>query len=503
MGAVITGYGDWVQKWAEVAPWRVAIRETRSGQALHYGELSARSWRWAHTLGALGVEAGDRVAILAKNAPSSFELLVACLRRGAAYTPLNWRLAVPELGDILGHCTPKVLVYDDHFAEAAGALFEAMPEMKGIALGHAVGDHQTYARLLTEASDTVARVTHPEETVGMLLYTSGTTGRPKGVMLPHKQLFYNAINTVYATDMGPDDRVVACLPLFHTGGLNCLATPALYRGGTMLLSDAFDPEQILQISEAQRATVMVGVPTMYHMLLESGLDRYDLSSMHTLLCGGAPLPDVLLDAWLDRGFNFRQGFGMTEVGPNCFSLPPWMVGRKRGSVGQPVIHGGARVDAPVGEVGELLLGGPIVCAGYWQDPENTAKAIKDGWFHTGDLARVDEGGFFYIAGRQKDMFISGGENVYPAEVENAILEHPQVDEAVVIGVPDARWGEVGLAVVVPVAGSGFDPGTLKSHCSEHLARFKVPKYFKVADTLPKNTSGKVIKAEVKSLYGDV
>lgn len=503
MAAVITGYGDWIQKWAEVAPWRVAIRETRTGMALHYGELSARSWRWAHTLGALGVKAGDRVAIIARNAPACFELLVACWRRGAAYTPLNWRLAVPELRDILSHCTPTVLVYDDHFAAAAGALLEAMPGMKGIALGNPVGDHPTYARLLTEASDTVERIAHPEDTLGMLLYTSGTTGRPKGVMISHRQIFFNALNTVYATDMGPNDRAVACLPLFHTGGLNCLATPVLYRGGTMLLSDAFDPEEILQISEAQRATIMVGVPTMYHMLLEGGLDRYDLSSMHTLLCGGAPLPDVLLDAWLDRDFNFRQGFGMTEVGPNCFSLPPWMVGRKRGSVGQPVLHGGARVDAPVGEVGELLLGGPIVCSGYWQDPVNTEKCIKDGWFYTGDLARMDEDGFFYIAGRQKDMYISGGENVYPAEVENTILDFEQVDEAVVIGVSDPRWGEVGLAVVVPHRGQDIDLAGLKQHCADHLAKFKVPKHFKVASELPKNPSGKVVKPEVRALYGDV
>lgn len=501
---MITGAGDWISKWAQVAPWRVAFRDVERGTALHYGELSARAWRLAHALAGMGVSAGDRVALVANNRIETFEVLVACLRLGAAFTPLNWRLAVPELLDILGHSDARVLVYDGAHAEKAGAILETRSDVRGLAFdGPARGGDLGYEATLAAASDAPDGLAHDPETIGMLLYTSGTTGRPKGVMIPHRQLFWNAINTVYATDLGPDDRALACLPLFHTGGLNCVATPTLYRGGTVLLMDGFDPVKALSVIESQRATVTVAVPTMYQMLLDAGLDARDTRSLHTLLCGGAPLPDPLLDAWLYRGFNFRQGFGMTEVGPNCFSLPAWMVRRKRGSCGMPVLHGDARVlrgdgtVAPPGEVGALQLGGPIVCAGYLDNPEATAASMTaDGWFDTGDLARTDAEGFFYIAGRKKEMFISGGENVYPAEVENAILGFGPVAEVAVVGVPDARWGEVGLAVVVPdpaLGVDGFDVDAVREHCRTHLAKFKVPKRFEVVSELPKNTSGKVIK----------
>ncbi|MCA9540955.1 MAG: AMP-binding protein, partial [Myxococcales bacterium] len=363
-----------------------------------------------------------------------------------------------------------------------------------------------YEALLAAASDAPKPVAHDPETLAMLLYTSGTTGRPKGVMLPHRQIFWNAINTVYATDLSPEDRALAFLPLFHTGGLNCLATPTLYRGGTVALMGGFDAERSLQIIEEWRITATVAVPTMYQMLLDAGLDGRDTTSLKTILCGGAPLPDPLLDAWLDRGFKFRQGFGMTEVGPNCFSLPPWMVAKKRGSVGQPVLHAAAQIvdeagaPLPAGAVGELCLGGPMVCAGYWDDPENTAKSLRNGWFHTGDYARYDKDGFFYVAGRKKDMFISGGENVYPAEIENVVLGFEGVDEVAVVGEADAKWGEVGVAVIVPRPGRPVDLAALEAHCRGSLAKFKVPKRYAVVDALPKNASGKVIKPAIRARF---
>jgi fatty-acyl-CoA synthase len=321
-------------------------------------------------------------------------------------------------------------------------------------------------------------------------------------MLPHRQLFWNAVNTVWACDLGPEDRALAFLPLFHTGGLNCLATPTLYRGGTVVLMESFDPERALEVIEQNRITATVAVPTMYRMLADAGLDGRDLSSLHTLLCGGAPCPDRLLDTYLDRGLCFRQGFGMTEVGPNCFSLPPWMVGRLRGSVGQPVLHGDARIvdddgdEVAVDEVGELCLTGPHMCNGYWQDPEATQATMRDGWMHTGDYARRDEEGWFYIAGRKKEMFISGGGNVYPAEVENMLLDCPGVDQVAVVAVPDSRWGEVGLSVVVGEA----EVDAVRSFCADRLARFKVPKRVVRVDDLPRNASGKVLKPVLRERF---
>lgn len=505
---MITGFADWVQTWAEVAPGRVAIREVESGRALTYARLSARAWRLHHALAAQGVRPGDRVAVLARNGAAAFELLVACLRLGAVYTPLNWRLAGAELAAIAAHCEPRLLVYDDPSAEGATAVFATCPDVRGVALGEPLRSADArHEDLIARAAGDPEPVAHGGETPAMLLYTSGTTGRPKGALLPHRQLFWNAVNTVWATDLGPGDRALACLPLFHTGGLNCLATPTLYRGGTVVLMTTFDPERALEAVARERVTITVAVPTMYQMLLDAGVDDHDTSSLATLLCGGAPCPDTLLDAWLDRGFNFRQGFGMTEVGPNCFSLPPSQTRRKRGSVGRPVLHGDAGIfddggrPLPPGAVGELWLRGPHAFAGYWRAPEETAAVLgDDGWVRTGDLARRDEDGFFWVAGRRKDMFISGGENVYPAEIENAILHLPGVAEVAVVAIPDPRWGEVGLAAVVPRPGSDLDVEAIRAHCAARLARFKVPKRIELVDDLPKNASGKVIKAAVRERF---
>ena len=334
----------------------------------------------------------------------------------------------------------------------------------------------------------------------MLLYTSGTTGAPKGVMITHRQLFWNAINTVYATDLCAEDRVLAFLPLFHTGGLNCLATPALYRGGAVVLMAAFDAKRALEVIETERITATVAVPTMYQMLLDAGLDAHDTTSLKTVLCGGAPCPEPLLDAYLDRGVVFRQGFGMTEVGPNCFSLPPREVRRRRGTVGVPILHCGAKVvdeagaQLPPDTVGELWLSGPHVCAGYWG--RDDAPITADGWFKTGDYASVDADGYFRIAGRKKDMFISGGENVYPAEIENALLARPDIDQVAVVAIPHETWGEVGCAVLV---GAAIDLEAAEQHCRAQLARFKVPKRFVVVPALPMNASGKVLKHAVRTL----
>lgn len=509
---MLTGHQDFVAQWARTRGEGVALREVETGRTLRYRDLDRRAWRWVHALAAHGVRAGDRVALVARNGLEIFELVVACLRLGAAFTPLNWRLSAIELSDILEDCTPSALVYDGPSAPLAAALLETRPALLGVALGAPAraADHAAEA-LLAQAADAPASVgpALDAETLGMLLYTSGTTGRPKGVMVPHRQLFWNAINTAYAVDLGQRDRVLALLPLFHTGGLNCLATPTLYRGGTVELMGAFDPALALQTIESRRITATVAVPTMYHMLLGAGLDDHDTTSLHTLLCGGAACPEPLLDAWLDRGFAFRQGYGMTEVGPNCFSLPAARVHQKRGSVGQAILHAGAGVFdednrlLPPGEVGELRLSGPHVCAGYWNNPEASAAAYVNGWFHTGDYARCDDEGYFFISGRKKDMFISGGENVYPAEIENVVLGFEGVSEVAVVGVAHPKWGEVGVAVIVPRPGSTLDLDALGCHCQRHLARFKVPARFVLAESLPKNASGKVLKPEVaRSVQGN-
>ena len=494
---------DWIAHWARVCPVRVAMREVSGARAVSYAELDAMAWRWVGALLASGARSGDRVALLARNGVVTFEVLAACLRLGLVFTPLNWRLSGPELVDICAECAPRVLIYDEGSPDATTLLLHRLPEIRGIALRQPLrASDNTASALMTGAADHGVVAAADPEAPSMLLYTSGTSGRPKGVLLPHRQVFWNALNTVAATDLGPDDRVLGCLPLFHTGGLNCLATPTLYRGGTLLLMDSFEPAAALRALESHRGTQMVAVPTMYQMLLDAGLDAFDLSSLTTLLCGGAPCPPPLLAAFLDRGFNFRQGFGMTEVGPNCFSLPAKMARRKPGSVGQPVMHVEACVvdedgrHLGVGQTGELRLSGPIVCSGYFGDDATTAGCEDEPWFSTGDLARFDDEGYFYIDGRKKEMFISGGENVYPAEVEAVIAAVPGVVEVAVLGIADERWQEVGLAFVV--VSEPFDVETLRAACVARLARFKVPKRFERIDELPKNATGKVDRARLRA-----
>jgi len=513
-----TGAQDPLRQWARVRPLQVAIEHPTAGRSLTYRELDERVTALASLLSERGVGAEQRVAVLARSRVELFELMFACVRLGAVFTPLNWRLAARELAEIVAHCEPSLLVFDDESAALTAEVMSSLaPSRATRPLSLDERGPEGYNALVAQALEVLSHLSpteraqlpsaqaRPAESIAMILYTSGTTGRPKGVMIPHRQLLWNAINTVYACDLGPEDKALAFLPLFHTGGLNCLATPTLYRGGCVVLMDAFDPRAALDLIESRGISAIVAVPAMYQALLDEGLDARSLGSLRTILCGGAPCSEALLEAWLSRGFHFRQGFGMTEIGPNCFSLPAWRLEDKRGSVGQPVLHCEAIIvnseGEPLGpgEIGELWLGGPILSAGYLFNEEATRASYSEGWLKTGDLARYDEEGFFYVAGRKKEMFISGGENVYPAEVENLLLSADFIAEAAVVGVPDERWGEVGLAALVLRPGVEMSPEALRAWCRERLAGFKTPKHIRLLEALPRNASGKPLKAELVKL----
>ncbi len=501
--------GDWLGKRELLTPDRLALVADATGSRYTYRQLNERANRLANALRhTFGIRKGDRVAVLAKNCVEYLDALFATGKLGAILVPLNWRLSVEELAYQLNDCTACVLLVGPEFAATGHALRAQTPVAALIAFGDPrVDGAPQYDDLLAHATDEPVTEEIELDDPHIILYTSGTTGRPKGAVLPHRVLVWNSLNTNVGWELRGDDVSVIHTPLFHTGGINVLTIPLLHAGGTLVLMREWDPQRCLQLIERERVTVFFAVPTMFQQLLSMpNFVQTDFSSVRFFISGGAPCPVPLIEAYQARGIPFRQGYGLTEVSVNCFTLNPEDAIRKVGSVGRPIFHLDARVVDPVGqdvgpgEIGELWLRGPTVCAGYWNNLEATREAISDGWFHTGDLARLDDEGYYYIVDRKKDMFISGGENVYPAEVERTLYEHPAVLECAVIGVPDERWGEVGCAVIVVRVGTMLTPGEVVHHCQQQLARYKVPKHVLFVDELPRNSGGKVLKPLLRNQF---
>ncbi|HMV66063.1 MAG TPA: long-chain fatty acid--CoA ligase [Myxococcota bacterium] len=471
---------NWLEMHTRFRPDAPALVDAGTGRAWTYRELWRESLGWAGRLRAEGVRPGDRVAVLAHNRGETLAILFACAELGAILLPLNWRLTAPELTWQLDHCGARVVLVDAAHAQALDRPTLSLEE----------GPHDPVGDLPGS----------PLDAPWMILYTSGSSGRPKGALLTHAQLHWNALNTTLACDLRPGDATLTFAPLFHTGGMNCLSTPLLHRGGAVILTPQFDAAGALDLIARHRVTHLMGVPTIYQMMADHpAFAEADLSSVRDALCGGAALSVSLLLRYQERNIPLRQGFGLTEVGPNCFSTPPDAVLRKKGSVGLPIHHIEARLVRPdgvvcgPGEAGELVLRGPVVCGGYWEDPVATAKSIVDGWFHTGDLLETDEDGYFYVRGRIKEMFISGGENVYPAEVEAAIQDCPGVALAAVVGVPHALWGEVGHAFLQAQPGADVDADAVRAFLDGRLARYKIPKVYTLLPELPRTGSGKIDK----------
>jgi fatty-acyl-CoA synthase len=466
----------------------VALVSATTGERRSYRDLAERSARMAERLRTqYGVGRGDRIAILALNDVRTFELLVAASALGAAIVPLNLRLAERELEPVVRIAEPKVLFVDE--AHAALLTTSAIPRAR-------LADDD----LLADAGFTGNDGTLDDALV--ILFTSGTTGRPKGAILPARAMAANAASTRRAWELTPDDVALVDAPLFHTGGLNVLATPLLYAGGRVVVLPRFEATASAEALIREKCTVSFGVPTMIERLLAGGF--VDKSVVRLWVTGGAPCPPSLLEAFEQRGLRLLQGFGMTECGPNCFRP---LAAAARGSVGTPTFDLEARLvdengaDVAPGEPGELWLRGPQVFSGYLNDPQATAAALGGGWLHTGDVLRATDRGWF-VAGRKKEMFISGGENVYPAEVEIATCEHPAVAEAAVVALPDPKWGEVGVAFVVLRAGAGeATPETLRAFLKARIAGYKVPKSIVIAPELPRTPVGKIDKQALSARAG--
>ncbi|MGW2915661.1 acyl-CoA synthetase [Streptomyces asoensis] len=494
------GLGSWPARRARKTPHRTAL--VHDGRPADYRTLHARTTRLAHALRARGVRRGDRIAYLGPNHPAYLETLFAAGTLGAVFVPLNTRLAGPEIAYQLADSGAKALVYGPSHA----GLVAGLPGNTDVRTYVEVGGE--YEEALAAVSDEpIDTPVAPDDTC-IIMYTSGTTGRPKGAMLTHGNLTWNAVNVLVDTDLIADERALVCAPLFHTAGLNMMTLPVLLKGGCCVLVEAFDPEATFDLIERHRITFMFGVPTMFEQVARH--PRWpdaDLSSLRILTCGGSPVSTPLIAAYQRRGLTFLQGYGMTEASPGTLFLDAEHAISKAGSAGVPHFFSDVRVVRPdlapvrTGETGEVVVRGPHVMPGYWGLPEETAASFADGWFRSGDAARVDEDGYVHIVDRIKDMIISGGENIYPAEIEDLLLAHPDIVECAVIGVSDDKWGEVPRAVVVLRDGASTDPDEVLASLAGRLAKYKIPKSVVVADALPRTASGKLLKSRVRSRFG--
>jgi fatty-acyl-CoA synthase len=499
-------YYDWIAHHGRRTPDKTGAIDLASERSFTYSQLDKRISRLAgHLRDRLKVARGDRVAVLALNTTDTLEVQFACGRLGAVFVPLNTRLTVPELQFIVGDAAPRVMLHDADLAETALAVAKLCKVEATLLLGA----NGSYEAAVAEARPIDAFEPVTLDDISTIMYTSGTTGQPKGAVITHGMTFWNCVNLGGPAYISPSSVLLTVLPLFHTGGLNCYTNPVLHSGGTVLIMRAFDPGVALQlISDPRRGiNVFFGVPAIYQFMAQHpAFEKSDFSRLVVGGVGGAPMPVPLLNVWEARGVALQQGYGMTETSPAVLVLDREDAARKAGSAGKPVLHTEVRIvrpdgtDADVGELGELWVKGPNITPGYWNRPDANKSSFTDGWLHTGDATRIDEEGFYYIVDRWKDMYISGGENVYPAEVENVLHQIAAIAEAAVIGIPDAQWGEVGMAIVAIKPGQSLSETEIHAHCAANLARFKCPRLIAFVDTLPRNATGKIHKPTLRKNF---
>ncbi|MGH3375441.1 MAG: acyl-CoA synthetase [Actinoallomurus sp.] len=490
------GVGAWPARSARIRPEAVAFRQGE--RSVRYAEAARRVDALAAGLAGLGVRKGDRVAYLAPNDIATFEAFFAATRLGALFVPLNTRLAPPEIGYLLADCGARVLLHDP-----------AVTEIGGVEAALAVGAD------LEALIESAAGTTPPDTEVGLaddalILYTSGTTGRPKGAVLTHANLTFNTMNQLAHVDVLSSDVVLCTAPLFHATGLGQVSLPAIFKGGTVVLAPRFDPAWTLGTIARLGINAFSAVPTMLQLLCDAPeFAATDLSSLRYVIYGGSPILERVARAWLDRGVPLLQGYGMTEASPGVLMAASGEAPRRPLSPGVPhfftdvALRDASGAIGPAQGTGELLVRGPNVFRGYWNRPADTEASFTDGWFRSGDVLRADDDGWFSVVDRVKDMIISGGENIYPSEVEAAIAEYPEVVDCAVIGVADERWGEAGLAYLVLRPGRELPEATLRRRLADRLAAYKIPKYVRFTDDLPRTATGKIRKADLRAMASDL
>ncbi|MGO4857894.1 acyl-CoA synthetase [Arthrobacter sp. 2MCAF14] len=505
------GVGSWLQRRRHKSAAKTAL--IFCGSATSYDELAERADRLANALRSRGVQRGDRVAYLGENHPSFLETFFAAGTLGAIFVPLNTRLAPPEIQFALQDSGSVVLINAEGFEALAfaGSIDTdvgyrlIVRDAESVPVGAGAED---YSGTLAAASADRIDVPITLDDTAMILYTSGTTGRPKGAVLTHGNITWNSYNVLVDYDVLSTDVALVISPMFHVASLGMAVLPVLLKGGTVLLEPGFIPDRALSLIEKYGATMISGVPTTFQMLAEhEGWASTDISSLKKLTCGGSAVPVRVMEAYENRGLSFSGGYGMTETAPGATSMHAERSRDKMGSVGLPHFFTDVRIVDPLGAVqephavGEIQIKGPNVIREYWRRPESTESSFVDGvWFRSGDIGYADDEGFVYVSDRLKDMIISGGENIYPAEVEQIIIELEGVSGVAVVGIPDEKWGEVPRAVITVREGFNVTEDDVRAHLDGRVARYKIPKSVVIVDELPRTASGKIRKAALRERY---
>lgn len=513
---------DWIGNYARsraiLSPDKVAVVDMDDQRSYTYLELDRRANRLAYALKTkLGICPKDRVAFVSRNRIELLDGYYATGKVGAILVPYNARFSAKELGMLLDSETPKVLFYEDIYEEQIAEIRKERPSIRTILLsnGPVEDGKEDYESLVEDCPD--AAISYPAselEDIHLIIHTGGTTGLPKGGLISHRSELFNSFNEICTWSLSYFDSAVILLPLFHTGGWNLLTLPLLHVGATIYINRQYDPVKTLQVIEEKRTTLLFGAATIFRMMVETEeFENADLSSLKWIMAGAAPTPINIMEKFWNKGIKFVLGYGMTEAGPNNLSVPAHVhsmdkIKEKYESVGKPMYLSVAKLQDDDGNTvttadqeGELLWSGPQIFSGYWGNVQATEETLIDGWVHTGDMAKFDEEGFYYIVGRKKNMFISGGENVFPPEIETVIYDIEGVHEVCVFGVPDEKWGEVGKAVISLKPGAHLVKEDILSYLKTKLAKYKVPKYITFVEDVPKNNVGKIVVKEVMNIYG--
>ena len=506
-------FGQWPTKWANLSPNETVVKY--QDLTLTWLELNQRINKTAHAMQKDGLKKGDRVAVLMANNSAYLEILFALAKTGGMMVPLNFRLSVPELEFLINDSAPTTLIYSPEFTEMVKALKESCPsivnyisEIPVSALGDR--DYESWMKDMPVEEPVPDAEVVMDDTI-IIMYTSGTTGRPKGARLIHQNMVWNGINSQVINAYHKGEVSLCGAPMFHIGAMNVSITPLLYAGGKIVIQRFFDPGQAIKLLYDEKVAMMFGVPVMFQfMTMVPEWETADFTHLKFFVAGGAPCSRDLIKTYLAKDAQFVQGYGMTETAAGLSLLTAEDALTKLGSSGKPLFHTEVMIvnaqSQKLGpnEVGEIIAKGPNIIKEYWNLPEETSRSFEDGWLHTGDMGYLDEDGYLFITDRKKDMYISGGENVYPAEVEHILDRFPQIAEVAVVGVPDEKWGETGMAIVVPAAGVEFSEEEFFAFCKENLAGYKRPRRVVISDQpLPRTATGKLIKKDLKTQYGQL